>query len=1161
MFEEERPQKRRRTHDDGNNNHNSSRPPVTHADHVWKLLEFQQSADLSVRDNINAFRDFLTSIAQNEDLSLQSKQLRVLKQYCDQQTLSAKDGLALYDILQTWSFACENNGEAVLSAIPATLAQLLKTVSSFLEFREFGLSLVDTLLRRDQLKLFEKGLHSSKSKPHLISPCLRLLTEMVGFDAGARAQQVWSRREVLLSKLELLLEQNVSVTDAAERRKPTLRRMSLRLLLALLKYLDGSSKTEMLGQARALHSCLRGLLSDGDDIVIDILKSLGTDLVDDSSVSRSALTQFFNSIRLECIAALFKYELDHDHEDSASMVSRAASSLLTKLCTTRQGILQEQNDWYPPGSYESTSLIPEDDLIDLGLDSIHYFDAYKDAIPVVNAQLSLFLRHLKSTDTLQSDLLVKIFRAAPELVAEYFSRSLQLTPPDSDDALWRCQIAFLFATIELPVPILSSKPESAPPPSTIVVESILPRCLTRVYLNKLLSSNDAVCRVSGARLLTVTLSKLDKTLGTLGRLTAAHHDLYGQTSARLIELVEARLPLLKDVLLALQRIGVTDDAARSSLLECVATYFKALPSTSSTTFDISPTMSTLCDRVLQVDADPDLMEQVRYCVDIAVSTSSTKWFSKSSPELLTLAAQVLRVIANKGPVRYTGSLAKAVQQILDTEGILAVTSFTALVTSLLSDKKFVADVDTYSYLDHCMARASQKPVRYLDEIENLQQTISNETPLSLLACSVAEQWSFAAKKHESDKAALKSTATWIARLYSLLGSAGENVEVMNKLQERMLSESTGKAREHLQKAIDKSTSKTMSVDEAASAVPSSTTGTVQLDEGGSKSHLNEDIQAFEPFKHSINVPESLTGLTKWTETTDFELEVQTNRLSRLLFCVSSPSEEVRRQTLAILQAITHILSTNPVSSTSGVPNDSTTQLLLLLGEVTQTVAASDLSSPLPTVVSALAHALLPVLTNPTHRLYTKVNKFLLRSPIWNTRRLVPYWVEKILLNEPESGYSSTKPAATTISQSHIGPESDSESQSETIWLLRLLNDALRTPLDLALFRRSNVFPHLLSLYTSPSLSPTSIPKILIRQLLYTASDLYDPTHGNVDAATAELTNLVISTGVSTWLRTISMLDMDQPSARECTMLRKKICDESDQEAIEAWTRGCRALKT
>lgn len=1159
MFEEERPQKRRRVYDDSSNNHNSPRPPITHPDHIWRLLEFQQSADLSVRDNINAFRDFLTSMVQTEDVSLQSKQLKILKQYCDQQTLNANDGLALYDILQTWSFACENNGEAVLSAIPAALAQLLKTISSFLEFREFGLSLIDTLLRRDQLKLFEKGLQSSKSKPHLISPCLRLLTEMVGFDAGARAQQVWSRRDVLLSKFDFLLEQNVGVTDAAERRKPTLRRMSLRLLLALLRYLDSSPKTEMLGQARALHACLRGMLNDGDDIAIDILRCLDTCLVDDAGVTRSALAQFFNSVRLECVAALFRYELDHGQEDSTSMIARAASSLLTKLCTTRQGVLQDQNGWYPPGSHELTSLIPEDDLIDLGLDSINYFDAYKDTIPVVNVQLSLFLRHLKSTDSLQSDLIVKILRAAPELVAEYFSRALQLIAPDSDDALWRCQIALLFAVIELPLPASLNKSEVAPPPSTIVVESILPRCLTRAYLNKLLSSNDAVCKVSGARLLTIALLKLEKVLRLFERQTPGQRYLYGQTSARLIELVEARLPPLKDVLLTLQRTSVTDDSARSPLLECVAMYFKVLPSASSTTFDIGPVMSTLCGRVTQIDAASDLMDQLRYCIDIAVSSSATKWFSKSNAESHTLAAQVLQVVANRDLIGSVGDLARPLQQILDVEGILAATSFSALITSLLPDKKFVADTDVYSLLDSCMVRANQKPVRYLDEIESLQQSVSDETPLSLLACSVAEQWSFATKKHEKNKDALKNIAAWIVRLYSLLDAAGENAPVMKSLQDKMLSESSGKAKEYLQKTIEKSTKKAMSVDEAFNSVLLSSR---QNDETKDNSQPNnEDSHVLERFKHEINIPESLAGLTKWSETTDFDLEVQTNRLSRLLFCTASPPEEIRRQTMSLLQTITHTLSTTQAPSTSGIPTDSTTQLLLLMGEISQTVAASDLSSPLPTLVPALAHALLPIITNPAHPMYTKANKFLLRAPTWNTRRLIPYWIDKILLSEPESDRSTTKAAAAAATTQN---QVTSRIESEIDWFLLVLNNALRTPLDLALFRRSNLFPHLSSFYTSPTIASTS--KLLIRQLLYTATQLsYSPERDDntaaAAAATAEITSLITSTGLLTWLNTAGVLDLDAANERELTVLREEVWRGCDPGAIGEWMRGCKALQT
>lgn len=42
-----------------------------------------------------------------------------------------------------------------------------------------------------------------------------------------------------------------------------------------------------------------------------------------------------------------------------------------------------------------------------------------------------------------------------------------------------------------------------------------------------------------------------------------------------------------------------------------------------------------------------------------------------------------------------------------------------------------------------------------------------------------------------------------------------------------------------------------------------------------------------------------------------------------------------------------------------------------------------------------------VLTDPLHKMYGKVNKFLQKRPSWEIGKIPSYWIDKILLNEPE----------------------------------------------------------------------------------------------------------------------------------------------------------------
>lgn len=80
--------------------------------------------------------------------------------------------------------------------------------------------------------------------------------------------------------------------------------------------------------------------------------------------------------------------------------------------------------------------------------------------------------------------------------------------------------------------------------------------------------------------------------------------------------------------------------------------------------------------------------------------------------------------------------------------------------------------------------------------------------------------------------------------------------------------------------------------------------------------------------------------------------------------------------------------------------------------------------PLPYVAGELAASCLAVLAHPLHKMYGKVNIFLQKHPSWEIEKIPSYWIDKILLREPEydDGYGE-----------------------EMNWLLDLLIRGLRTP--------------------------------------------------------------------------------------------------------------------
>lgn len=120
---------------------------------------------------------------------------------------------------------------------------------------------------------------------------------------------------------------------------------------------------------------------------------------------------------------------------------------------------------------------------------------------------------------------------------------------------------------------------------------------------------------------------------------------------------------------------------------------------------------------------------------------------------------------------------------------------------------------------------------------------------------------------------------------------------------------------------------------------------------------------------------------------------------------------------------------------------------LLLGEVRETVHQIGFESRLPTIAGQLSAACLTVLNDPLHKMYGKVNRYLQRRPWWETEKIPSYWIDQILFHPPE----------------------DDEGHTEEVnWLLDLLVNGLQTPQDLNIYRRTNVFEHILLLYNSPS---------------------------------------------------------------------------------------------
>jgi nucleolar pre-ribosomal-associated protein 1 len=540
-----------------------------------------------------------------------------------------------------WSFGDSNNQENLLVAVPSVLALFLKTISTQLEFRDFGIALCKHLLLKEQLRLFNRNLIFAKAKEHIISPCIRLLTEIVSFDGGNVARLVHSKREITFKRLDIFLTPSKvqSEDDLLESKKSTLRRNAQRFVLANLRFQSGAAKSDFIEQHKIIRPFLEYIRRDSREIVVDVIRAIDQDIAHDSGLPRSSKTKFFNRWNLERLVTLYGYDRDSDERESEALsITQEIHKLLMQICTVPEmGVLLPQAGWYPTGS-DPDALITEDDVsIELGLDSPIYQDKYRDSVPVRNGILSSLIQALRpESDTLQTELLLAIFKAAPELVADFFTKRTMFTSDPRPTTSWLGESAFLFSTVQLPVPVncgWKEKVPAMPPPISIVIENVLPRPLTAKVLARCLNQNtDDVVTLFAVRILTIAFRKLQAVLKIFNADHGIGQTFWNQASSKLIAEFCRRCPSMKDAVLAFKRTSKEDLQQRNAVMELLSMFYEVVPSIAfEENFDATLIMVEIVNQVEKLDLSDDselLLSQLQHVLNIAQHSASMRWWQQ-----------------------------------------------------------------------------------------------------------------------------------------------------------------------------------------------------------------------------------------------------------------------------------------------------------------------------------------------------------------------------------------------------------------------------------------------------------------------------------------------------------------------------------------------------
>ena len=580
----------------------------------------------------------MDAIAYGKDESDRLQKQAILLEFMKSEKPKTDDEAAVYlsNLIQIWRYAVTANIDSLISAVPAVLALLLKTISSLIDFRDYGIELSRTLLQNDQITLLDRGLTANQAKEFLISPCLRLLTEIVSFDGGSIARRLYQKREYTFKRLDTFLyyQKRPSALESSAPRKATVRSNALRYLLSNLRYQDRAVKIDILSQSKLIRATFRDLKQDNPEVILHLLDSIKKSILLDKGLPISAKRLLFTDWALARIGDLYDYFEDDSLSQDGGGVRESAHALLLLACTDKEnGILFPQHGWYPPGTgvldthtADFSSLALVEDVQDNG---------YMDRVPVYNTNISNFLQSLRPyASKRQKELISASFNAAPELVADYFLRKKSFDFEPKLSATWIGYSAFLFSVIQLPPPAVEFR--ESPPPVSVVIESIIPLPLTRKALTRCFTQNDTLITFFATRLLIIAFQKLRSSLATL------HPPIETINWERVRSRVKLefckRCPELKPVILAFRSCPKDNTLLREALTRLLGMYYDHVPQLAfEEKFDCSLALSialseTSCMLEKSHETDMRFLE-LDNLFKIARQSPEMRWWHKSGRSL------------------------------------------------------------------------------------------------------------------------------------------------------------------------------------------------------------------------------------------------------------------------------------------------------------------------------------------------------------------------------------------------------------------------------------------------------------------------------------------------------------------------------------------------
>ena len=908
---------------------------------LQRLLAFDQATGPRAHQNIQHLKSFLDLTAYSKDDEVKAAK-RLLLHECLSHLPSQNRGLA--DLIRSWSFADKSNAERLFSAIAAVLALFLKVTSTHIEFRDYGNQLCQALLEEDNFRLFDRAFSAKKLKGHIISPCLRLLTQIVAYDGGAAAKLVWQRRHIAFLRLDIFLAMREEKPDGAKQssHKPSVRDNALRYLFANLRLQSATAKAGILTLAhgKLARALFHGLGNDSPAIIVELFNVLQKHVITDMTLPRNAKKALFREEALTHIAKLYKYKEDPNVTESSVSVLQTTHTLLLCLCTSPESGLFETSE--PSRAYGIDHATGEPNN---SAQILRTPDGGTNTLSSTKSgrTLSNFLQGLRPhANLLEKELVLAVFKATPEVIVDYFQKKNYFPFEPKLTATWIGFANFLLSVMLLPIPTqytqgLGLDSNEARIHANRLVETFFPPPLSQKSLTRCLNQSVDLITFLAVRIMTVAFQKFESLLNLLSvrykDKGLSSESSRARTVACVVDRFRARCPEVRHVIAGFRRSRNRSSLQREAFSRLLVYYYRLVPqSAMEEKFDISV---ALCTAFLEYEAlSNDILHtwELQNLLSIARFSQDMHWWHKpgsweapitlkercakcpSGNAPLSPFTTLLRLYCGETPLGRDDLSRYLLQQISEKNHILScnkIPSIDLLSHSLLETQ---ASIEIYHFLDNCFLQLVQKVVIYSERIASLKTQHSPKfkelqiESIDLLLIAIADQWPFL--RRASNSAVVRSISRWLISYLDLSKDAGRNLESLYIIRDEILqSTEDATAQSMFAQALQSPSSK-----DTLEFFQSNKTWQDKADK------LTEDSETASIPRHSeqelslhLEPPEEDENhqvLIRWAKeiTPDSVLE---GTIGELTICLCSEHEDIRRQALDALRKIRKSLKVCP----------------------------------------------------------------------------------------------------------------------------------------------------------------------------------------------------------------------------------------------------------